>query len=151
MCNRLELTQKGMLAALLQVVQQFQLGALGEEDMCGDGDLARLHAKDPQHAVNPSVAAPGTSRCAHARLCLHACVHEYVCLWLCRYVCVWVAMCERCTCVDRACVLSARSPSAAIGWPGLLKAWLVALALLQKTSACTDSIHASTPFSLELF
>jgi len=30
--------------------------------MCGDVDLARLHAKDPEFAVNPSVGASHSSR-----------------------------------------------------------------------------------------
>ena len=46
----------------LQVVHQFQLGAMGEEDMCGDADLARLHAMDPAYSVNPSVGTSTTSR-----------------------------------------------------------------------------------------
>jgi hypothetical protein len=50
------------LTCCIQVVQQYQLGAMGEEDMCGDVDLARLHAKDPEFAVNPSVGASHSSR-----------------------------------------------------------------------------------------
>eukprot|EP00200_Dunaliella_tertiolecta_P012552 CAMPEP_0202375576 /NCGR_PEP_ID=MMETSP1127-20130417/6232_1 /ASSEMBLY_ACC=CAM_ASM_000462 /TAXON_ID=3047 /ORGANISM="Dunaliella tertiolecta, Strain CCMP1320" /LENGTH=1080 /DNA_ID=CAMNT_0048973105 /DNA_START=121 /DNA_END=3360 /DNA_ORIENTATION=- len=51
-----------------QVYQQYQLGAMGEEDMCGDADLARLHAKDPLHAVNPSVPTSSTSRSATGKV-----------------------------------------------------------------------------------
>lgn len=46
-----------------QVVQVLQLGNLvGEEDLVGDVDLARVHARDPMFGVNPSVRAPGLNR-----------------------------------------------------------------------------------------
>lgn len=63
-CNHSSISHEEtpLFRARAQVIQQFQLGAMGEEDMCGDADLSRLHSRDPEHSVNPSAVASATSR-----------------------------------------------------------------------------------------